>query len=123
MVARAKVFPGAENTATRRLVSEDTEHELGSLMTVLSPGLNNTVMFLVESQEMSGNLSGVQSKETERMSDAARRRSLKIFTEYRIRFILNLNIFSFVIAFSNISLFMILLSNARTKKFDFYLSR
>ena len=62
MVVRAKVCPGAENTATRRLVSEDTEHELGSLMTVLSPGLRNTVMFLVESQEMSGNFSGDRRK-------------------------------------------------------------
>ena len=53
MVARAKVFFGAENTATRSLGSR--EQELGSMMVVLSPGLKNTVMFVVESQEMSGN--------------------------------------------------------------------
>ena len=54
MVARAKVFLGEENTATRSLGSG--EQEPGSMMVVLSPGLRNTVMFVVESQEMSGNL-------------------------------------------------------------------
>ena len=35
-------------------------------MVVLSPGLRNTVMFVVESQEMSGNLAGGQFFQTHR---------------------------------------------------------
>ena len=94
MVARAKVFFGAENTATRSLGSE--EQELGSMMVVLSPGLRNTVMFVVESQEMSGNLACRKKSKTG--TTAVITKSLHICGDRRLKLILNLNIGSFEMA-------------------------
>ena len=64
MVARAKVFLGAENTASRSLIWVSGEEQgLGSgvLRAVFSSGLTNTDTFLVESQEKSGNIAGFLS--------------------------------------------------------------